>query len=201
VFKQYVSRRIHFKVFRKIVDVGLKVAYGQDEDLKAWFKGCVALALLPPEKVGLVYAELVMDEAPIVQYPELVKFLDYMTDTWMDERRFPIPLWNHFHNDDSRTNNSNEAYNLRLDKRTEKHPNIWCFIELLQKEELHASVKFERIENNTLVIRGPKRVDMRRDLTISNAKNKYLQTEGHIDTFFRDFFYFLKKLMVLNKIC
>ena len=89
MFKQYVSRRIHFKVFRKIVDVGLKVAYGQDEDLKAWFKGCVALALLLPEKVGLVFAELVMDEAPIVQYPELVKFLDYMTDTWMDERRFP----------------------------------------------------------------------------------------------------------------
>ena len=162
-------------------DVGLKVAYGQDEDLKALFKGCVALALLLPENVGLVFAELVMDEAPIVQYPELVKFLDYMTDTWMDEGRFPIPLWNHFHNDDSRTNNSNEAYNLRLDKRTEKHPNIWCFIELLQKEELHASVKFERIENNTLVIRGPKRVDMRRDLTISNAKNKYLQTDGHID--------------------
>ena len=162
--------------------MGLKVEYGKDEDFKVWFKGCVSLALMPPEKVGLAFAELIMDEAPIVQYPALVKFLDYMTDTWVDEDgRFPIPVWNHFYNDDSRTNNNNETYNLLLDKRTEKHPNIWTFVELLQKEELHASVKYEHVEKGTLKVRARKNEDITRDLKISNAKNKYLLTNGELD--------------------
>ena len=154
-----------------------KAAYTEDEDLRIWFKGCVALALLPPEKVGDAFAEIVMDNAPLEQYPQLEKFLDYMTNTWIDDDvRYPIQIWNHFHNNDSRTNNNNEAYNLRLDKRAEKHPNIWKFTELLQKEELHASVKYERIEDGTLKVRGRRRVDLVRDLTITNAKNTYLQS-------------------------
>ena len=33
-------------LFRKLVELCFKVAYGEDEDLKSWFKGVVALALL-----------------------------------------------------------------------------------------------------------------------------------------------------------
>ena len=138
----------------------------------------MALALLPPEKVGDAFVEIIMEHAPIHQYSQLETFLDYMTTNWIDDDvKFPISHWNHFHNENARTNNSNEAYNLRLDKRSEKHPNIWKFTELLQREELHTAVKFERIEDGTLVVRGRKRVDLERDLTITNAKNVYLQSD------------------------
>jgi hypothetical protein len=68
-----------------------------------------------------------------------------------------------------------------LDKRSEQHPNVWKFVELLQSEELHASIKFERINDDTLKLRGRKRVDLVRDLEITTAKNVYLQSDS-IDT-------------------
>ena len=140
------------------------------------------MALLPQEKVGDVFVEIIMETAPVEKYSQLVQFLDYMTMTWIDDGvKFPILQWNHFHNECDRTNNNNEAYNLRLDKRTEKHPNIWKFIELLQKEETHASVRFERIEDETLKVRGRKRVDLLRDLNITSAKNTYLQSDRDFD--------------------
>ena len=95
--------------------------------------------------------------------------------------RYPILIWNHFNNNCSRTNNNNEAYNLRVDKRSQKHPNIWVFTELCQKEELHASVKYERIENGTIKVRSRNGNDLSRDLVISNAKNTYLQNDQQFD--------------------
>ena len=85
-----------------------------------------------------------------------------MTLTWIDSSCawYPFHVLNHFHKSCSRTNNNNEAYNLRVDKRSQKHPNIWSFIEVCQKEELHASVKYERIENGTFKQRGRKRIDI-----------------------------------------
>ena len=72
------------------------------------------------------------------------------------------------------TNNNNEAYNRRLDQRSDQHPNIWKFTELLQKEELHLSVKYEPIEAGTLKVRSRNGDDVRRDLAITTAKNTYL---------------------------
>ena len=155
------------------------------------------MALLPPEKVGDAFVEIIMEEAPIEKYPQLTKFLDYFTINWVDDdAKFQINLWNHFHNENQRTNNNNEAYNLRLDKRSEKHPNIWKFIELLQKEELHTSVKFERIEDGTLKIRGRKRVDLLRDLSITTSKNVYLQIDCTFDDFIN--LYMINKQNRLN---
>ncbi len=53
--------------------------YKEDEDLKSWFKGCVTLALVPPEKVGGVFVDIIMEEAPVQKYPHLIRFMDYMT--------------------------------------------------------------------------------------------------------------------------
>ena len=46
----------------------------------------------------------------------------------------------------------------------------------MPKEELHASAKYKRIENGTIKQRDRKKIDILRDLTISNAKNTYLQS-------------------------
>ena len=106
-----------------------------------------------------------------------------MTLTWIDSSCawYPFHVLNHFHNSCSRTNNNNEAYNLSVDKRSQKHPNIWAFIELCQKEELHASVIYERIENGTIEQRGRKIIDILRDLTTINAKKTYLQSNQQFE--------------------
>ena len=40
-----------------------------------------------------------------------------MLDTWVEEPRFPINVWNHWSHIETRTNNNNEAYNLRVQKK------------------------------------------------------------------------------------
>ena len=46
---------------------------------------------------------------------------------------------------------------------------------------MHASVKFERVNSDTLKLSGRKLVDLVRDLAITTAKNVYLQSDS-IDT-------------------
>ena len=57
----------------------------------------MALALVPPEKVGEVFVEIIMEEAPTEKYPQLIRFMDYMTmNSVDDDAKFPIKNWNHF---------------------------------------------------------------------------------------------------------
>ena len=123
-----------------------------------------------------IFADIILDEAPTDKYPDLEEFLDYMTTTWVDDNaNFPISLWNQFTNSDERTNNNNEAYNLRINKRTgpASHPNIYKFIELMQEEEfLLVQVKFARLSQRILKSKGRNKSDMARDLQIFKAKNK-----------------------------
>ena len=94
-------------------------------------------------------------------------FLDYMTTTWIDDDcLFPIELWNQWSNID-RTNNNNEAYNLRLENRIGRpHPHIWSFIEVIQKEETLVAIKYHRIEAGILKSRGRNKTDIKRDLKL-----------------------------------
>ena len=65
-------------------------------------------------------------------------FLDYVTVNYVDpdEALFPIELWNQYEeNDNKRTNNDAEGYNLWLDLWLRKHSNIWNFITKIKAEE------------------------------------------------------------------
>ena len=146
--------------------------------LKLLFKRCVALALLPKNKVEDVFVDMVLEDAPVEKYPLLQEFLEYMTTTWVDsDSFFDKALWNHWYSFD-RTNNNNEAYNRRLGVKLKAdfHPNIWIFIELIQKKELLIVVKAEHLENGTLKKRGRCKKDLLRDLEIVSARAKYLES-------------------------
>ena len=39
----------------------------------------MALTLVSPEKVGGVFVDIIMDEAPVQKYRQLIRFMDYMT--------------------------------------------------------------------------------------------------------------------------
>jgi hypothetical protein len=56
-------------------------------------------------------------------------------------------------------------------------PNIWKYILLLKQEEATANLKIIAIEKGVLKSRGRNKLDVIRDLEISNLKLKYLLNE------------------------
>ena len=94
------------------------------------------MALVPIDKVQDVFVELCELERP--DYDSIDQFLDYMTETYVDpdQSLFPIELWNRYDdNDNKRSNNDTEGYNLWLSLWLYKHPNIWKFIKKIKSEE------------------------------------------------------------------
>ena len=165
-------------LFRKLVELGLKKAYGEDEALQKWFNWCVSLVFIPLRHIETVFADKILDEAPFEKYPLLNDFTDYMLETWIENGAlFPPDLLNQYSNLDEKSNNNNEGYNHRFNVRvgTASHPNIWKFLESTQKEEfLLVQVRCEGLKAGTLKSLGPKKRDLQRSLQISNAKIKYL---------------------------
>ena len=168
----------------QLVALGLKVQYGSDPELKKMFKKCIALALMPTHKVVDVFVNYILDYSYdlIEKYPQFNAFLDYITEVWIDETSlYKIALWNHWDNL-TRTNNSNESYNFRLEQRYPKnHPNIWSFIQLIQNEEGNVVFKVARIDDNSIKTRSRKKVDADRDLAILRAKVAYLESSKNED--------------------
>ena len=95
----------HFgqNVFKKIVEIGLKRQCKEDDELKLWVKKVIALALIPPSEIPDAFVRL--SEEEIVDNYELGEFLDYITINYVDDQLFPIEYWNHWDNEDDRTNN------------------------------------------------------------------------------------------------
>ena len=172
-------------LFRKLVECGYKVAYGADEELQKWFKSCIALAFVPPRKIQILFSEKILDEAPFEKYHKLEDFTDYMLETWIeDDALFPSELWNHYANTEERVNNNNEGYNHRFATRTGKvpHPNMWKLCEVFQKEEfLLVQVRCERLKDGSLASLGEKKCDLKRNIQILQAKNKYLRSSKTYD--------------------
>ena len=138
---------------------------------------------MPPGRVTEAFVDFILEEASNLDDAKLTQFLEYMTTTWVDDGLYQIELWNQWHSYEDRTNNRNEAYNLRLETRLggKSHPNIGVFIETIQKEELLVSIKIASLDQGVLKTRGRKRNDILRDLDISNSKAKYLESGKSID--------------------
>ena len=108
-----------------------------------------------------------------------------MLETWIDDDAlFPSELWNHYANTEERVNNNNEGYNHRFALRTGKvpHPNMWKLCEVFQKEEfLLVQVRCERLKDGSLASLGEKKCDLKRNIQILQAKNKYLRSSKTYD--------------------
>jgi hypothetical protein len=87
---------------------------------------------------------------------------------------YPIEVWNQYENDRSRTNNSVEGYNRKLNNFFTIHPNIWLFIRKIQSEESNAALTYSRINDGILNRRGRNKVDIQNDLEIQKLKCEYL---------------------------
>ena len=96
-----------------------------------------------------------LEKGLLNKYPKLQNFIDYMIETWLEGNEtsiYPGPLfkiswWNHWYHMETRTNNTNEAYNFRIIVKlgSKIHPNIWIWVEFIQVEDCQMSIKFESI--------------------------------------------------------
>ena len=171
-------------LFRKILEIGLKTQYGDDEELKKLVQNCISLALCHPDEVVDIFVSHVINKSVPIQrkYPRFDEFIKYMTKTWIEGEGesgplFKIEWWNHWKHLETRTNITNEAYNFRLTVKmgSQIHPNIWLWVEFIQEEDFQLSVKYEQIKNDTY--KGRNRTnEVRKDNQILNAKVKYLES-------------------------
>ena len=111
-----------------------------------------------------------------------IEFINYMLKTWIEGEGaqgplFKIAWWNHWKHLETRTNNTNEAYNFRLVVKmgTQLHPNIWLWVEFIQEENLQMAIKCASIKLNTYKARN-RTAELKKDLKISEAKVIYLKS-------------------------
>lgn len=100
--------------------------------------------------------------------------LDYFVENYIETNLFPISVWNQFDNDGSRTNNTVEGYNLKLNNFLSSHPNVWIFIRKIQSEESTSTLAYNRINDGSFRRRGRNKVDIQTDLNIQKLKCSYL---------------------------
>jgi hypothetical protein len=176
-------------IYKKITELGLKKAYKDDEELRNLVQNCIALALCYHKddnnsEIIDIFIEFVINKSVAItsKYPRFGEFIEYMNKTWIegeDEEKgplFKIIWWNHWYHMENRTNNTNEAYNFRITIKlgNKPHPNIWVWIEFIQGEDFQMSVKVESMIQGKYLARSRREED-RKDLTILNAKFKYVE--------------------------
>ena len=181
-------------VYRKIKEIGLKKQYGEDLELRNLVQNCIALALCyhkedgRSEIVDIFISHVIEKSVGITtKYPRFAELIDYMNKTWIegeDEEKgptFKIIWWNHWSHMETRTNNTNEAYNFRITVKlgNKAHPNIWIWVEFIQEEDLQMSIKVESIKQNTYVGRNRTQENSKNN-TISTAKLIYLESNRDI---------------------
>ena len=83
----YTVSSIKQSLFRKLVECGLKQAYQNDEDLKMMFKKCIALALMPKNKVCEVFMDLIIQKSDFIieRNPRFQELIEYITVIWIEE--------------------------------------------------------------------------------------------------------------------
>ena len=122
-------------VWRKVQHLGLTVRYREDREFNRLVRRASALPLIPVDSVHDVWMEA-MNE---VNDAAATQFMDYMTETWVDDvaALFPMELWNHYENlEGYRTNNHLEAWHSVLNRELGRpHPNIYRLIEILQEKQ------------------------------------------------------------------
>ncbi|CAF1470139.1 unnamed protein product, partial [Rotaria sordida] len=131
-------------LFRKFVDLSLKTAYKNDENLREWFRSFAALSLLPLNHM-LWGLQCLIHTRPV--YPGIEEFLNYFHNTYGPLSKFPPHMYNHYRNILPRTINYLEGRHSRLKKHVNApHPNIYVAIDLLQEEQSLASIS--RLRDN-----------------------------------------------------
>lgn len=116
-------------IYRQVQSLGLSTMYLEDLPIRSVIRQMMALALVPVEYVQQLFSDLV-EAMNTDDHQTLSSLFTYFEKQWIKQ----IPNWNVYDILD-RTNNYSEGYNNRFKRRLQAHhPNIWRFIDAIQKE-------------------------------------------------------------------
>ena len=109
-------------LYKKICDFGLRQENIDNAKLRNWFKRMLALAMVPLDEIKNVYINLIDEASELFEisiYSKLEQWIDFFSKRgFLMERMGQISKGNveSFYNNGPRTNNNNEAINLRVRK-------------------------------------------------------------------------------------
>lgn len=142
-------------VVRKVVEVGLKVQYEHDDNVRGYVRCLSALAFVPPADVIEAFELLAETEPDIEHLDEVTTFFEH---TYVRGRRhrgrgeiygpalYPIETWNkHAAAVDgiARTTNSVEGWHHGLQSVFQcQHPTMWTFFQGLQRDMQRQKTSF-----------------------------------------------------------
>ena len=172
-------------LWRKAQETGFATLYLSEEntELRAHFHATLALAFVPEEHVVPAFRDLqgAADEA----LDGVLQLLEYVRGRRRGrgrvDPRFPPKTWNVYQRTVQgipRTNNSAEAWNRRWNILIGKtHPNIYQFLEALQKEERYSRQQRELVNLGSAPPRKKKRFIDNDDRLVS-LLTRFEQTIG-----------------------
>ena len=119
-------------IWRNTQKLGLTIAYRDNDNVRLFVRRASVLPLVPPELVEDVWLNALEDSEEIAI--NTTAFADYATEYWVQGNN--RQQWNHFDNEDPRTNNHLEGRHSKLKKHINHvHPNIFVLTELHQKTQ------------------------------------------------------------------
>ena len=137
------------RVWKHIVDIGMKQMYVNDAEFSLHLRMITMLAFVTADNVILAFEKL--SDHLRYTYPDIEgidQFLEYFEDTYIGRYRrnaprrpphFSIELWNMYHRTEDElpcTNNSIEGWHHGCQANVScLHPTIWKFIDLLEKSQ------------------------------------------------------------------
>ena len=176
-------------IYRKVVDVGLRESYVNDEETRLFCKMLTSLAFIPEADVIAAY-EALMDSMPAENLEPLT---DYFEDTWIGrpqrrgrQRRnpsYPISVWSIYDrviDGLPRTNNSVEGWHNAFQRTVGfNHPSVYKLIEAIQYEQSNSENLVQQIDTGRLITKKNYRYE-RIDQALKTIVNSYPRRE-HLD--------------------
>uniref|UniRef100_A0A8W8K0R5 MULE transposase domain-containing protein n=1 Tax=Magallana gigas TaxID=29159 RepID=A0A8W8K0R5_MAGGI len=128
------------------------------------------LPLIPEHRVEDVWLEALEDNGD--DDNDVLRFKDYVTETWVEGH---LTHWNHYENDGSRTTNVVEGWHHKFNRMCRRpHPNIFMFIQLIQKEQAANEAKMIQLAAGG-VVRPKKKKYRQLDSRIRHLKDRLRQ--------------------------
>ncbi|XP_062618657.1 uncharacterized protein LOC134280266 [Saccostrea cucullata] len=132
------------------------------------------LPLVPAPRVEDVWFQALEDHDDNTD--AVMRFKDYVTETWVEGH---LDISNHFDHDGHRTTNTVEGWHHKFNRMCRRaHPNIFVFIEMLQKEQAANEAKIIQITAGG-VVRPKKRKYRQLDSRLQRLKERLRQ--GQMD--------------------
>ncbi|XP_067056059.1 uncharacterized protein [Acropora muricata] len=146
-------------MWRKVQELGLAVAYNNDNAIHRYVKLLMALPHLPHQEIPASFQWLKLQATT----PVLHELVDYVNNQWVNTNTFPPSSWG-VYGQPVRTNNDIEGWHNSLNRRAggRVHLPFYLLIQLLHRESSVCTVqlrlvnarKLQRIQEGGVRVRG-----------------------------------------------